>query len=103
MSNLIFYYLINKTTQQVILNIYDISELFISIYPKFKYNAIGAGGPGTVSLPSNIKNILNLEFNTDKITIPPIDYKSSSIFGIPIPPPLSIQINIKKFKVIFII
>lgn len=71
-------------------------SLAVSIYPTFSYNAAGGGGMGRIV--SREGDIATVEFDPTTLSIPTIDYKSTKVLGIPIPPPLSIKIIPKELK-----
>ena len=63
----------------------------------FKYNAGGGGGSGTVVDQGNGQ--LQLTFDPQQLNIPALNWRTASVFGIPIPPPLQIAIQPLKFEV----
>lgn len=71
-------------------------ELAVSIYPKFAYNASSGGGTGTVQQLGD--NKLQITFDTDELLIPDLNWRTASVFGVPIPPPLNIAIRPNKFE-----
>jgi hypothetical protein len=86
-----------KTISQVVLNTLSDCQLAVSIYPTFGYNAAGGGGTGTVTQdPSS--GLLNVVFDPETLVIPPITYATSTVLGIPIPPPLKIAVVPKKLE-----
>jgi hypothetical protein len=72
-------------------------ELAVSIYPMFKYNAVGGGGSGTVQPLGG--DMYSLKFDASTLVIPALNYKTASILGLPIPPPLNIAIVPSKLEV----
>jgi hypothetical protein len=80
-----------KTISQVVLNTLSDCQLAVSIYPTFGYNAAGGGGTGTVT-QDPVSGLLNIVFDAETLVIPPITYATSTVLGIPIPPPLKIAI-----------
>lgn len=66
-------------------------ELGISFYPRFRYNAVGGGGWGSVTDLGNGK--LQLVFDTTVLVIPDFSFRTASMFGLPVPPPLNIAIK----------
>ncbi|KAG2493625.1 hypothetical protein HYH03_008142 [Edaphochlamys debaryana] len=67
-------------------------ELFVSWSPKFKYNALGGGGWGTVTDLGDGK--LQLTFDPSTLVIPDLSFRTAYLFGLlPIPPPLNIAIR----------
>lgn len=81
---------------KVMLSTLSDCSLAVSIYPTFSYNASGGGGVGRIV--SQDGDIATVEFDIESLSIPPIDYRSTKVLGIPIPPPLSIQIVPKELK-----
>ena len=71
-------------------------SLAVSIYPTFSYNALGGGGRGRVVAVDG--DVLTVEFDAGSLSIPPIDYRSTKVVGVPIPPPLRIEILPKQLK-----
>lgn len=71
-------------------------SLAVSIYPTFSYDAAGGGGIGRIV--SKDGDIATVEFDASSLNIPAIDYKSTKVLGIPIPPPLCIRILPKALK-----
>ncbi|PNW88216.1 hypothetical protein CHLRE_01g019600v5 [Chlamydomonas reinhardtii] len=67
-------------------------ELAVSFYPRFKYNAVGGGGWGTVTDLGDGK--LHLNFDTSVLVIPDMSYRTATLMGLlPMPPPLNIAIK----------
>jgi hypothetical protein len=71
-------------------------KLAVSIYPMFSYNAGGGGGVGTLREAGNGKYFASWDAN--QLDIPPLDYRSTKVLGIPIPPPLKIVIKPKSLE-----
>eukprot|EP00775_Hariotina_reticulata_P001609 gene1609-1949_t len=62
----------------------------------FSYNAEGGGGTAAVQqLPGNK---LKITFNAQELLIPALNWRTASVLGIPIPPPLNIDIKPKLFE-----
>eukprot|EP00899_Mesostigma_viride_P015977 jgi/Mesvir1/24380/Mv11049-RA.1 len=70
-------------------------ELGISIFPNFSYNAAGGGGTGKVTGVSKDGREVHFSFDQSSIAIPPLDFNSTRFLGIPLPPPLRIDIITK--------
>ena len=91
-----------STAQQsisgIVLNTLSDCQLAVSVYPTFGYNAAGGGGTGTVTKDTSTPGLLHVEFDADSLNIPPISYATSTVLGIPIPPPLKIAIKPKKLQ-----
>lgn len=83
--------------EEVTLRVWDTSELAVSIYPRFQYSAIGAGGPGVIVKQEG--SIKTVRFNVEELQIPDLDFRSARVLGIPIPPPLRIKITTKTLEV----
>ncbi|GMH36999.1 hypothetical protein BSKO_04872 [Bryopsis sp. KO-2023] len=81
---------------KVQLRVWEDSELAVSIYPHFTYNARGAGGFGTAEDLGNGK--AKVSFDPKGFDIPPLDYRSTKILGLPIPPPLRISIDMQELE-----
>lgn len=64
--------------------------LAIGAYPHFHYDARGGGGIGT--LLSARGNRANLHFAASNLCIPPLNWRSTRILGLPLPPGLAITI-----------
>jgi hypothetical protein len=86
-----------ENISQVVLNTLSDCQLAVSIYPTFGYNAGGGGGTGTVTQDPST-GLLNVVFDPETLIIPPITYATSTVLGIPIPPPLKIAIVPKKLE-----
>lgn len=71
-------------------------ELAVSIYPMFKYNALGGGGVGTATRVSG--DTWKVVFDPASVVIPALNYRTSSVLNIPIPPPLDIAITPMKLE-----
>jgi hypothetical protein len=63
----------------------------------FKYNAAGGGGSGTVQQLDG--DLCRLTFDASTLAIPDLNYKTASVLGLPIPPPLNIAIVPSKLEV----
>lgn len=85
-----------SSISQVMLSTLSDCQLAVSIYPKFSYNAKGGGGLGKVTKEEG--DLIHVEWNSEDLLIPDINYSSSKVLGIPIPPPLNIKINPKVLK-----
>ncbi|KAL4535709.1 hypothetical protein Ndes2437A_g06406 [Nannochloris sp. 'desiccata'] len=86
-----------KTISQIVLNTLSDCKLAVSVYPTFGYNAGGGGGAGTVTQDPST-GLLNVVFDPETLVIPPITSATSTVLGIPIPPPLKIAIVPKKLE-----
>ena len=82
---------------KVDLSVWDVSQLAVSIYPRFSYDAIGAGGPG--DLTKNHGSLFHVEFDVSKFEIPPLNYQTAKVLGVPLPPPLQIDIKTQRLEV----
>lgn len=86
-----------ETISQVVLSTLSDCQLAVSIYPTFGYNAAGGGGSGIVTQDPST-GLLNVVFDPKTLVIPPITYATSTVLGIPIPPPLKIAIVPEKLE-----
>ncbi len=80
---------------QVVLRTLGDCQLAVSVYPTFDYNAAGGGGVGTVAREGNL---LRVVFDPASLQIPAIQYSTTAILGVPIPPPLKIEILPRKLE-----
>ena len=71
-------------------------QLAVGVYPTFAYNAAGDGGSGTARLGDD--GLLHLVFDPAIVAVPAINWRSSSILGIPVPPPLNIAIEPQRLE-----
>ena len=84
--------------QQLIrLNSLDNCQLSIGSFPPFIYNAIGGGGNASISSSSQ-GNDLYMKFQPDKFLIPPLNWKTTKVFSLPMPPGLNISIIMEKLE-----
>ena len=72
-------------------------ELAIGSYPKFQYNAIGGGGEGLITSEDE-KGLLKVDFNPESFEIPSLNYRTTKILGIPMPPGLEIKVMNSQLK-----
>ena len=86
-----------ETITSVVLKTLSDCQLAVSIYPTFGYNAGGGGGNGSV-VQDPSTGLLNVSFDPKSLIIPPITYATSTVLGIPIPPPLKIEIIPEKLS-----
>ena len=80
------------------LRVWDVSKLAVSIYPSFSYNAIGAGGPGRI-LTGDIGSAVRVAFSPSALDIPPLNFRTAKVLGIPLPPPLQIDVQTECLEV----
>lgn len=64
--------------------------LGVSRYPDFVYNAEGGGGSGKAEQLEDGR--WRVEFNAAEVNIPDVGYRTTTLLGIPLPPPIRIQI-----------
>jgi len=69
----------------------DGCELAIGGYPLFRYDARGGGAVGEAQACAGGDG-LELMFPLEGITIPPLDGRTTTVLGLPLPPGLSISI-----------
>ena len=79
-----------KPFSKVVLNTLSDCQLAVSRYPTFAYNALGGGGLGRVVEDDG--DVLVVCWDAESLKIPSIKSNTSSVLGIPIPPPLNISI-----------
>lgn len=65
-------------------------KLGISRYPDFTYNATGGAGSGTATKLSDGQ--VSVEFDVEKLYIPPLSTATTTFLGLPLPPLLKIDI-----------
>jgi hypothetical protein len=65
--------------------------LAIGLYPRFRYDARGGGGPGQLEA-SDGEGWRPLSFAPEGLTIPPLTWRTTRVLGLPLPPGLSISI-----------
>eukprot|EP00983_Pelagomonas_calceolata_P023181 729971-Pelagomonas_calceolata.AAC.1 len=75
----------------------DNCELGVSLYPNFGYKAAGGGGNGTVTDLGN--GFLRVTWDIDTLVIPDLDWRTGSLFRLPIPPPINIAIKPQRLEV----
>ncbi|CAK6689286.1 hypothetical protein I1E95_08965 [Synechococcus sp. CBW1107] len=71
--------------------------LAISGYPRFRYDARGGGGSGRLGQPAG-DGSRPLRFQPDGLRIPPLDWRSTRVLGVPLPPGLSIGIEAEQLE-----
>ena len=72
-------------------------RLAIGSYPHFHYNATNGGGKGVV-VNSNTKNIQHITFSPETFTIPPLDWRSTRVSAVPLPPGLTIKMYLNTLE-----
>lgn len=72
------------------------SELAISVYPTFSYNALGGGG---VAAAKQSGNVVHLVFDPASVNIPDVNYRNTTFMGVPMAPPFNISVHPKKLEV----
>ncbi len=70
--------------------------LAIGSYPLFHYNATGGGGKA--SIVNNAKDKINILFDKKEFFIPSLNWKTTKVLGIPIPPGLEIKMKLDKLE-----
>ena len=68
----------------------DACGLAIGRWPRFCYDARGGGGTGEVGPEQG--GWCPLHFAPEQLTIPPLDWRSTRVLGLPLPPGLAIAI-----------
>ena len=66
------------------------SELIVSFFPKFAYDARGGGGLSDGSVMDDGR--VGVKFDIESLNIPDVYYKTASFVGVPIVPGLRIAI-----------
>tara|TARA_B100000700_G_C14827948_1_gene753122 strand:- start:135 stop:680 length:546 start_codon:yes stop_codon:yes gene_type:complete len=72
-------------------------QLSIGSYPIFQYDATGGGGKGLLH-DTDKKNIQHIRFNKNEFSIPPLNWKTTKLLSLPIPPGINIKISLKKLE-----
>ncbi|XP_047940351.1 uncharacterized protein LOC125187763 [Salvia hispanica] len=86
----------NNPTPNVNFKTLGSCKLGISRYPDFSYNAIGGAGSGTATkLPDDQ---VSVEFDVEKLYIPPLSTATTTFLGLPLPPFLKIDILPRVFR-----
>ncbi len=67
-------------------------QLVIGRFPPFAYDASRGGGP-VVHGPTDGQGLVSLQVPCDGLTIPPLDGQTARLFGLPLPPGISVQIK----------
>lgn len=86
----------SKPFSKVVLKTLSDCQLAVSKYPTFAYNASGGGGVGRIVEDNG--DVLVVCWDADSLRIPSIRSETSSVLGIPIPPPLTISIVPKTLR-----
>lgn len=87
---------ISSTSTKVRMATLPTCQLAVSWYPMFAYKAQDGGGEGTVQDLGDGR--LKLTFDPAGLNIPALNWRTASIFGVPIPPPLNIAINPQRLE-----
>lgn len=85
-----------QTVSSVVLRTLADCQLAVSIYPTFSYNAAGGGGAGWAELRPD--GLLHVAFDPASLRVPAIDTQHASILGVPLPPPLRIDIQPQQLR-----
>ena len=72
-------------------------ELAIGSYPKFLYDARGGGGVASVGKEGDTHNWY-LIFDSENFSIPALNWKTTKIIGLPLPPGIQIDMNLEKLE-----
>ena len=67
-------------------------QLVIGRFPPFSYDASSGGGP-VLHGPADERGRLKLQVPCGSLTIPPMDAQTARLFGLPLPPGISVQIQ----------
>lgn len=81
-------------------------SLAINAYPRFRYNASGGGGTGVLLTTSaggcaadrGGDTRLACHFPPDELVIPPLNWRSTRLLGLPLPPGLEIRIEPQRLE-----
>lgn len=79
-------------TYSVDFKTFDACKLGISRYPDFVYNAQGGTGTGTGKRIESSDEIL-IDFDLEKLYIPPLTSATAKLLGLPLPPFLKIDVE----------
>jgi hypothetical protein len=71
--------------------------LVIGRYPRFCYNASGGGGRATLGSHDRA-GWQTLRFDAAALTIPALNWRSTSVLGVPLPPGLSITVHPERLE-----
>ncbi len=65
-------------------------KLIIGNYPAFQYDALGGGGVASLNM-SETEHLYSVAFKPSEFKIPPLNYKTTKLYGIPILPGIEIK------------
>ena len=88
---------VKTTPQQIQLKSKPDCKLAIGRYPPFTYNAIGGGGYASIK-NTNQPQDFEINFNAEQLMIPPLNYRTTKILGLPLPPGLQIAISPQRLE-----
>ncbi len=71
--------------------------LVIGRYPRFRYNASGGGGRATLGSHDRA-GWQTLRFDAAALTIPALNWRSTRVLGVPLPPGLSIAVHPERLE-----
>jgi hypothetical protein len=83
--------------QQVTLNTGSNCQLAVAFYPMFAYDASSGAVSGTATDSGDGR--FELYFDPAETYIPPLDWRTTRVLGVPIPPPLRIEIQSHELSV----
>ena len=72
-------------------------RLAIGAYPTFSYDARGGGGNGYLG-PSSHEGVQSLCFDPNTLNIPALNWRTTKLLGLPLPPGLEITIDSQKLE-----
>ena len=75
----------------------DNCELYIGNYPKFLYDASGGGGNAIMG-DKSMSGLRTIKFYPTSFIIPPLNFHTTKILGLPMPPGLKIDISVQKLS-----
>lgn len=78
------------------LSILDKCGLGVSVYPDFVYHPVGGGGIAKAEDADERR--IHVAFDIEKLSIPSVEFSTTSLLGVPLPPPLKIDIVPSKLE-----
>jgi hypothetical protein len=86
-----------RETAQVTLNTGSNCKLAVAFYPIFSYDASNGAVSGVKTQGEQGRTLLT--FDPEQTYIPPLDWRTTRVLGLPIPPPLRIEITTRELSV----
>ncbi|MFL0732882.1 MAG: hypothetical protein AB8A35_06150 [Prochlorococcus sp.] len=72
-------------------------RLAIGAYPAFSYDASSGGGKGILG-PAEQTGLKTLHFDPQKLFIPDLNWRTTKILGLPMPPGLNISVKTERLE-----